>query len=81
MSTYSTIAYATVDTESIIEGAAASMASIIWAAGKRSLMRDYAILMIHTPMLPDDDGGEPSDKETAITKQIETIYRKRIGLR
>lgn len=81
MSTYSTIANATVDTECIIEGVAASMASIIWAAGKRSLMRDYAILMIHNPMLPDDDGGEPSDMVTAFTKQIETIYRKRFGLK
>ena len=81
MSTYSTIANATVDTECIIEGGAASMASIIWAADKRSLMRDYAILMIHNPMLPDDDGGEPSDMVTAFTKQIETIYRKRFGLK
>ena len=81
MSTYSTIANAPVDTECIIEGVAASMASIIWAAGKRSLMRDYAILMIHNPMLPDDDGGEPSDMVTAFTKQIETIYRKRFGLK
>lgn len=44
-------------------------------------MRDYAILMIHNPMLPDDDGGEPSDMVTAFTKQIETIYRKRFGLK
>ena len=40
MSTYSTIANAKVDTECVIEGVAASMASVIWAAGKRSLMRD-----------------------------------------
>lgn len=37
--------------------------------------------MIHNPMLPDDDGGEPSDMVTAFTKQIETIYRKRFGLK
>mgnify|MGYP001718348968 CR=1 FL=1 len=73
MSTYSTIANATVDTECIIEGVAASMASIIWAAGKRSLMRDYAILMIHNPMLPDDDGGEPSDMVTAFTKHRDDL--------
>ena len=41
-------------------------------------MRDYAILMIHNPMLPDDDGGEPSDMVTAFTKQIETIYRETV---
>lgn len=50
MSTYSTIQNSTIDTECIIEGMAASMGSIIWAAGKRSLMRDYAILMIHNPL-------------------------------
>ena len=56
------------------------MASVIWAAGKRSLMRDYAILMIHNPILPDNDGEEPSDMLLAFTWQIETIYRKRFGL-
>lgn len=81
MSTYSTIANATVDTECVIEGVAASMASIIWAAGRRSLMRDYAILMIHNPMLPEEDGAEPSDMVLAFTRQIETIYRKRFGLK
>lgn len=82
MSTYSTIANSNVDTECVIEGVAASMASIIWAAGKRSLMRDYAILMIHNPMLPgeDPDSGV-SDMVLAFTRQIETIYRKRFGLK
>lgn len=82
MTTYSTIANAKVDTECVIEGMAASMASIIWAAGKRSLMRDYAILMIHNPVSP----AEGDDEDTkamlkAFTKQIETIYRKRFGLK
>lgn len=81
MSTYSTIANSKVDTECIIEGVAASMASIIWAAGKRSLMQDYAILMIHNPMLLGTEGGEQSDMVSAFTKQIETIYRKRFGLK
>ena len=82
MSTYSTIANAKVDTECIIEGVAASMASIIWAAGRRSLMRDYAILMIHNPMLPGTDAdNEVSDMVKAFTRQIETIYRKRFGLK
>ena len=82
MSTYSTIANAKVDTECIIEGIAASMASIIWAAGKRSLMRDYAILMIHNPMIPGKDTNEDMvDMVKAFTKQIETIYRKRFGLK
>lgn len=82
MSTYSTIANAKVDTECVIEGVAASMASIIWAAGRRSLMRDYAILMIHNPMLPGEDAdNDTSDMVRAFTRQIETIYRKRFGLK
>lgn len=81
MSTYSTIRNSKIDTECIIEGMAASMASIIWAAGNRSLMRDYAILMIHNPMLPESEDEQPSDMVLAFTKQIETIYRKRFGLK
>lgn len=81
MSSYSTIRNSKVDTECVIEGMAASMASILWAAGNRSLMRDYAILMIHNPMLPDDEDEKPSDMVLAFTKQIETIYKKRFGLK
>lgn len=81
MSTYSTIRNSKVDTECVIEGMAASMASIIWAAGSRSLMRDYAILLIHNPMLPESKDEQPSDMVLAFTKQIETIYRKRFGLK
>lgn len=83
MSTYSTIQNSAIETECIIEGMAASMGSILWAAGNRSLMRDYAILMIHNPFQPSDDEDlkEPSDLVKAFTKQIETIYRKRFGLK
>lgn len=95
MTTYSTIRNSKIETECIIEGLAASMGSIIWAAGDRSLMRDYAILMIHNPFQPTaedkcktedkcntkDQCDEPSDLVKAFTKQIETIYRKRFGLK
>ncbi|WP_462353890.1 Clp protease ClpP [Alistipes timonensis] len=81
MSTYATIQNSTIDTECVIEGMAASMASILWAAGRRSLMRDYGILMIHNPMLPGDETEQPSDMVRAFTRQIETIYRKRFGLK
>lgn len=81
MSSYSTIRNSKIDTECIIEGMAASMASILWAAGNRSLMRDYAILMIHNPMLPDSENEKPSDMVSAFTRQIETIYKKRFGLK
>lgn len=82
MGTYSTIQNSKVPTECIIEGMAASMGSIIWAAGDRSLMRDYSILMIHNPFQPaDGDEKEVSDLVKAFTKQIETVYRKRFGLK
>ena len=82
MGTYSTIQNSKVPTECIIEGMAASMGSIIWAAGDRSLMRDYSILMIHNPFQPAEaDEKEPSELVKAFTKQIETVYRKRFGLK
>lgn len=80
MSVYSTIQNSSIPTECVVEGMAASMASIIWAAGGRSLMRDYGILMIHNPALPSDTENEASDLVQAFTSQIETIYRKRFNL-
>lgn len=80
MSSYATIQNSSVPTECINEGMAASMGSVLWAAGDRSLMRDYSILMIHNPFLPSSEEGKPSDMVLAFTKQIKTIYRKRFGL-
>lgn len=81
MSTYSTIQNSTIETECIIEGMAASMASIIWAAGKRSLMRDYSILMIHNPFLPNSESTDATDLVKAFIYQIEMIYHKRFNLK
>ena len=41
MTTYSTISNSKIPTECIIEGIAASMGSVIWAAGEKFLMRVY----------------------------------------
>lgn len=79
MSTYSTISNSKIPTECVIEGMAASMGSVLWAAGDKSLMRDYSILMIHNPFLPGPN-GDVSDMVKAFVKQIETIYRKRFSL-
>ena len=79
MSSYSTIQNSRIPTECINEGMAASMGSVLWAAGNKSLMRDYAILMIHNPFLPNED-SRSFDLVQAFTKQIKTIYRKRFGL-
>ncbi len=80
MTIYSAIQNSTVPTECIIEGMAASMASIVWAAGEKFLMRDYSILMIHNPFLPEADGSD-SDMVLAFKNQITTVYRKRFGLK
>lgn len=80
MSMYSTIQNSRVPTECINEGMAASMGSVLWAAGTRSLMRDYAILMIHNPFIPSAGDERASDMVAAFTRQIATIYRKRFGL-
>lgn len=79
MSAYSTIRNSSIPTECVNEGMAASMGSVLWAAGDRSLMRDYSILMIHNPFLASSD-ARADDMVAAFTKQIRTIYRKRFGL-
>lgn len=78
MGTYSIIQNSEIDTECVIEGIAASMASVIWCAGKVSLMRDYSILMIHNPFCK---GVDRTDEVVrAFQKQIETVYCRRLGL-
>lgn len=90
MGTYSIIQNSPIETETIIEGIAASMGSVLWAAGTRSYMRDYSILMIHNPFYnhKKDNSSENTEKNSedncqmveAFRKQIETIYTKRFGL-
>lgn len=79
MSMYSVIQNSSIPTECIIEGLAASMASVIWAAGDQSLMKDYGILMIHNPFSTQNDEDD-NDAVKAFRQQIETIYVKRFGL-
>lgn len=43
--TFSIIQQCPIEVETIVEGLAASMASVLWAAGTRSYMRDYSILI------------------------------------
>ena len=89
MGTYSIIRNSPIETETIVEGLAASMGSIIWAAGTRSYMRDYSILMIHNPFKTktekhaSDEEEEDADTKqmlNAFRNQIATIYTKRFGL-
>lgn len=82
MSTFSIIQSCPIDVDCIIEGIAASMGSVIWAAGDHLYMHDYSILMIHNPFVYDNDNEDANIKNmvNAFRKQIETIYVKRFGL-
>lgn len=82
MSTFSIIQSCPIEVDCIIEGIAASMGSVIWAAGDHLYMHDYSILMIHDPFVYDNDNEDANIKNmvNAFRKQIETIYVKRFGL-
>ncbi len=80
MSTFSIIQACPIEVDCIVEGIAASMASVLWAAGSNLYMHDYSLLMIHNPFNSccDDEGADQSVK--AFRSQLETIYRKRFGM-
>lgn len=82
MSTFSIIQSCPIEVDCIIEGIAASMGGVIWAAGDHLYMHDYSILMIHNPFVYDNDNEDANIKNmvNAFRKQIETIYVKRFGL-
>lgn len=82
MSTFSVIRSCPIEVDCVIEGIAASMASVIWAAGDNLYMHDYSLLMIHNPFNSKVEDADPSVKQTveAFRSQLETIYTKRFGL-
>lgn len=82
MSTFSIIQSCPIEVDCVIEGIAASMGSVIWAAGNNLYMHDYSILMIHNPFVYNDDIEDESVKNmvNAFKGQLETIYRKRFAL-
>ena len=77
---FSVILGSQIPTETINDGLAASMASVIWAAGKERFMRDYAVLMIHNPRIDDGELDEDGKKVVdAFQKQLKIIYQQRFG--
>lgn len=82
MSTFSLIRSCPIEVDCVIEGLAASMASVIWAAGDNLFMHDYSLLMIHNPFNCNDRDMDPSIKQTveAFKSQLKTIYTKRFGM-
>lgn len=82
MTTFSIIQSCPIETHCVVEGIAASMGSVIWAAGTKLFMHDYSILMIHNPFVNDEDAQDESTKNMlkAFRNQLETIYQNRFGL-
>ncbi len=82
MSTFSVIQSCPIETHCVIEGIAASMGSIIWAAGSKLYMHDYSILMIHNPFVNAEDTKDETTQNMlkAFRGQLETVYHKRFGL-
>ena len=81
MSTYSIIQSCPIPVDCVIEGIAASMGSVIWAAGKNLYMHDYSILMIHNPFVYFDQGDEDTKAMLeAFREQIATVYQNRFCL-
>lgn len=80
MSIFSKLIDCTIPIETINDALAASMGSIIWAAGDELYMKDYALLMIHNPFCDKSGEKEYNQVTEAFTQQLKTIYTKRFGL-
>lgn len=82
MKVFSKILNCKYPTSTYIAGIAASMGSVIWAAGQKLYMNDYSLLMIHNPWMQEGDSGDPNDQQIieAFKKQIMTVYCKRFGM-
>ena len=81
MSTFSVIRSCPIEVDCVIEGLAASMASVIWAAGDNLYMHDYSLLMIHNPFnSKNEEDMDAKQTVEAFRSQLETIYAKRFGL-
>lgn len=82
MSMFSVIQSCPIEVDCIIEGIAASMGSVIWAAGANLYMHDYSLLMIHNPFRNRSGENDANTQQTvnAFRSQLETIYRKRFGM-
>lgn len=80
MSVFAKISDCPIPTECINDALAASMGSIIWAAGDELYMKDYALLMIHNPFCDIKGDKEYNQATEAFTQQLKTIYTKRFGL-
>ena len=82
MAAFSVIYNCPIEVDCVVEGIAASMATILWVAGNNRYMHDYSILMIHNPFCYDMTCSDVNTKNMidAFKSQLATIYQKRLGL-
>lgn len=80
MSIFAKLMDCPIPTETINDALAASMGSIIWAAGNDLYMKDYALLMIHNPFCDSKGEKQYNQATEAFTQQLKTIYMKRFNL-
>ena len=77
---FSVIQNSKIPTITINDGLAASMASVIWAAGGEFYMKDYSLLMIHNPFVGNhSDDPKVQQMVEAFKKQLSIVYSKRFG--
>lgn len=74
----STILDSDTPTTSRIVGVAASMASVIAMAADKTIIADYALLMVHQPFSP--NGGAENAQLEAFSGMLTKIYSTRLGL-
>lgn len=82
MAAFSVIYNCPIEVDCVVEGIAASMATILWVAGNNRYMHDYSILMIHNPFCYDRNCDDANTKNMidAFKSQLAIIYQKRLGL-
>jgi ATP-dependent protease ClpP protease subunit len=81
ISVFSRILDCKIPTACYDDGLAASMGSIIWAAGSEVYMKDYALLMIHNPFYDTTDPDNKYNQMTeAFKQQLSIIYQKRFNM-
>ena len=80
MSMFSVIQSCPIEVDCVVEGIAASMGSVIWAAGDNLYMHDYSLVMIHNPFVGHMEDESTKAMVEAFRTQLATIYCKRFGL-
>jgi ATP-dependent Clp protease protease subunit len=79
MSIYNAILTTTTKVDTYCVGVAASIAAVIFQAGRKHVMCDYGVLMFHNPFNPDAVGVSDGADIEAFTNSIATMISSRSG--